>query len=49
MFSPPSYGGNRNGVGWALIGFADEHVFLPPFGFYDRDYRGLVADPPRTP
>jgi gluconate 2-dehydrogenase gamma chain len=45
MFSLPEYGGNRNGVGWKLIGFEDRHVFHPPFGFYDRDYPGFVIDP----
>jgi hypothetical protein len=43
MFSLPAYGGNRDGVGWKLIGFEDEHVFHPPFGYYDRDYPGFVA------
>jgi gluconate 2-dehydrogenase gamma chain len=42
MFSLPSYGGNRDGVGWKLIGFEDAHVFQPPFGYYDRDYPGFV-------
>jgi gluconate 2-dehydrogenase gamma chain len=41
MFSNPSYGGNRAGIGWQLIGFADQHVFMPPFGHYDRDYPGF--------
>jgi gluconate 2-dehydrogenase gamma chain len=49
MFSRPEYGGNRNGVGWKLIGFEDQHVFQPPFGYYDRDYPGFVADPTGTP
>ena len=44
MFSLPAYGGNRNGVGWKLIGFEDRHVFHPPFGYYDRDYPGFVID-----
>ena len=38
MFTLPSYGGNRDGVGWKLIGFQDAHVFYPPFGYYDREY-----------
>jgi gluconate 2-dehydrogenase gamma chain len=42
MFSLPSYGGNRSGVGWKLIGFEDAHIFQPPFGYYDRDYPGFV-------
>jgi gluconate 2-dehydrogenase gamma chain len=45
MFSLPSYGGNRDGVGWKLIGFEAQHVFQPPFGYYDRDYPGYAADP----
>lgn len=45
MFSSPTYGGNRNGLGWKLIGFEDQHVFEPPFGYYDRDYKGFVPAP----
>ena len=48
MFSMPAYGGNRDGVGWKLIGFEDRHVFQPPFGYYDRDYPGFVIDPAKT-
>lgn len=44
MFSLPAYGGNRDGVGWKLIGFQDAHFFRPPFGYYDRDYPGFVID-----
>src|SRR5262245_24915323 len=36
MFSSPEYGGNRDGVGWKLMGFEDQHIFEPPFGWYDR-------------
>ncbi|HKU88253.1 MAG TPA: gluconate 2-dehydrogenase subunit 3 family protein [Steroidobacteraceae bacterium] len=36
MFSDPSYGGNRDLVGWRLLGFEDQHTFEPPFGYYDR-------------
>ena len=35
-FASPEHGGNRNGVGWKLIGFEDEASFEPPFGYYDR-------------
>jgi gluconate 2-dehydrogenase gamma chain len=49
MFSMPEYGGNRDGVGWKLLGFEDQHVFMPPFGYYDRDYPGFVLDPTATP
>jgi len=32
--------GNRDGVGWELIGRERKHVFQPPFGYYDKDYPG---------
>ena len=41
MFAMPKYGGNRDGVGWKLLGFQDQHIFTPPFGYYDRDYPGF--------
>ena len=44
MFALPEYGGNRDGVGWTLIGFEDRHVFRPPFGYYDRDYPGFAIE-----
>jgi gluconate 2-dehydrogenase gamma chain len=40
--------GNRGGVGWQLIGREREHMFQPPFGYYDKDYPGwqpATADP----
>jgi gluconate 2-dehydrogenase gamma chain len=37
----PEYGGNRNGLGWQLIGFKDLHAFTSPYGYYDRDYPGF--------
>ena len=43
MFVLPSYGGNRDGIGWQLIGFDDTHGYAPPFGYYDRDYPGFVV------
>lgn len=47
MFTAPSYGGNRDGIGWKLLGFEAQHMFQPPFGYYDRDYPGftLTAEP----
>jgi len=48
MFALPSYGGNRDGTGWKLLGFEDTHVFHPPFGYYDRDYPGFAADATKT-
>lgn len=42
MFSSPKYGGNYQGSGWKMMGFADQHAFTPPFGYYDREYTGFV-------
>ena len=50
LLASPSYGGNRDGAGWKMIGFDDTHVYAPPFGHYDRDYPGFVpysTDPRR--
>jgi gluconate 2-dehydrogenase gamma chain len=44
LLASPAYGGNRDGVGWKLIGFDDAHIYAPPFGFYDADYPGFIAD-----
>ena len=43
LFALPQYGGNRDGIGWRLIGFEDRHAFAPPFGYYDRDYPGFTT------
>jgi gluconate 2-dehydrogenase gamma chain len=32
----PSYGGNREGIGWKQIGFENRMVWEHPFGYYDR-------------
>lgn len=37
MFASPEYGGNRDKVGWELIGFEDRYRWLPPFGWYDAE------------
>jgi gluconate 2-dehydrogenase gamma chain len=39
-------GGNRDGVGWKLIGRDLDHMFQPPFGYYDKDYAGWQPNPP---
>ena len=31
----PSYGGNRDRIGWKLIGFENRMAYQPPFGYYD--------------
>ena len=33
-------GGNRDAVGWKVIGRDRAHMFQPPFGYYDKDYPG---------
>jgi gluconate 2-dehydrogenase gamma chain len=42
----PDSGGNRDGVGWKVIGRDREHTFQPPFGYYDKDYAGWQPTPP---
>jgi hypothetical protein len=42
LVTSPKYGGNYQKIGWQIMGFDDQHVFWPPFGFYDRDYPGFV-------
>jgi len=37
MFGDPSHGGNRNQVGWKLIGFEHRPSYAPPFGYYDAE------------
>lgn len=32
--------GNRDGVGWKVIGRDNEHMFQPPFGALDKNYPG---------
>jgi gluconate 2-dehydrogenase gamma chain len=39
----PDYGGNRDGAGWKVIGREREHMFQPPFGYYDKSYPGWEA------
>ena len=37
--------GNRDGAGWKAIGRDREHMFMPPFGYYDKDYPGWQPNP----
>lgn len=39
----PDYGGNSDGAGWRVIGREREHMFQPPFGYYDKGYSGWEA------
>lgn len=41
----PKYGGNHEGLGSKLIGVVDQHVWVPPFGYYDKDYAGFEPYP----
>ena len=34
----PSYGGNREKVGWHQIGFDNRMAYEPPFGYYDAQH-----------
>lgn len=34
-FANPSWGGNRDHIGWRILGFEDRFVWQPPFGDYD--------------
>jgi len=34
-FADPSYGGNRNGVGWTMIGMQHRPSYTAPYGWYD--------------
>lgn len=39
LFALPSYGGNTASNAWKLIGFESRHVWQPPFGYYDAQYK----------
>lgn len=41
MFSLPSHGGNREYLGWQLLGLSHRHAWVPPFGFYDAEAMGV--------
>ena len=43
LVTNPQHGGNRDGVGWELIGFPPTYSYQPPFGYYDRDEHGTPA------
>jgi gluconate 2-dehydrogenase gamma chain len=45
FFCDPARGGNKDEVGWKLLGFDSTHVFQPPFGYYDQDYPGWQPNP----
>jgi gluconate 2-dehydrogenase gamma chain len=37
FLADPDYGGNRDQIGWKLIGFESRPSFAPPFGYYDSE------------
>jgi len=44
FLADPEAGGNRDYVGWKLIGRDPGHTFSPPFGEYDKNYPGWQAE-----
>jgi len=38
FFALSSYGGNKDNIGWKLIGFNGQGPTQPPFGYYDAQY-----------
>jgi len=46
MFALPSYGGNRDYIGWQLLGLSQQHAWLPPFGHYDAELMGAPTPEP---
>jgi hypothetical protein len=40
MFSDPAHGGNRDRLGWSLLGFEGPRPWQPPFGHYDAEVGG---------
>jgi gluconate 2-dehydrogenase gamma chain len=49
LIALPKYGGNHDNLGWKLIGVVDRHFWVPPFGYYDKDYAGFVPYPGTKP
>lgn len=41
----PDTRGDQQGIGWKLIGREREHMFQPPFGYYDKNYPGWRPNP----
>lgn len=38
MLGDPSYGGNKDRIGWKLIQYNGGHAQQPPFGYYDASF-----------
>ncbi|MEZ4414645.1 MAG: gluconate 2-dehydrogenase subunit 3 family protein [Gemmatimonadota bacterium] len=43
--SHPDYGGNRDHLGWALMGMEHADTYEPPYGFYDAEARQAGETP----
>ena len=39
-FAHPQWGGNREGIGYHILGFENRFVWQPPFGWYDARANG---------
>lgn len=39
MLSLPEYHGNKNNIGFQMLGFENRHAWGSPYGFYDADYQ----------
>jgi len=45
FFSMPKYGGNKDRIGWDLVGFEGHHgAWQYPFGHYDAEVHGETED-----
>lgn len=45
FFSMAKHGGNKDHLGWDLIGFQGHHgAWAPPFGYYDAEYSAKQTD-----
>ena len=45
VFGMASYGGNKDAVGYTLLGMTPHvHAFVPPFGYYDAEAMGVPYD-----
>ena len=45
FFAMPKHGGNRDKVGWELVGFEGDHgAWAYPFGYYDAQVHGENGD-----
>ena len=39
VFGMSTYGGNRDNIGWKLVGMdGPPHAWVPPFGYYDEEH-----------